>query len=134
MIKEKGKTRKAEIPTSSLADIAFLLLTFFLVTTTINIDKGIGLTLPDPKGEQKQIRKENITNLLINESGQVLLDLREVSVPQIKEIISEKIRQRPQLIVSLKTDRNTPYNVYVQVIDQLKLANARRISLAEPEK
>ncbi|MCI0515449.1 biopolymer transporter ExbD [candidate division KSB1 bacterium] len=134
MIKDKGKTRKAEIPTSSLADIAFLLLTFFLVTTTIDIDKGIGLTLPDPKGEQKQIRKENITNLLINESGQVLLDLREVSVPQIKEIISEKIRQRPQLIVSLKTDRNTPYNVYVQVIDQLKLANARRISLAEPEK
>jgi len=134
MIKMKRKSRSAEIPTSSMADIAFLLLIFFLVTTTIDVDKGIGLTLPDPRGEKKQIRKQNITNLLINESGQVLLDLREITVPQIRGMIADKLRENPKLIVSLKTDRNTPYNTYIEVLDQLKLANARRISLAEPEK
>lgn len=135
MLKNKNKKAKtAEIPTDSLADIAFLLLIFFLVTTTIDVDKGIGLTLPDPRGEQKKIRSTNIANLLINENGQVLLDLKQVALSQIKQVIIEKLRANPKLIVSLKTARNTPYDVYIAVLDQLKLANARKISLAEPEK
>ena len=46
MISDNRKKKEAEIPTSSLADMAFLLLTFFLVTTTIDVDKGITLVLP----------------------------------------------------------------------------------------
>lgn len=134
MIRNKRKAKTADIPTDSLADIAFLLLIFFLVTTTIDVDKGIGLTLPDPRGEQKKIRSKNITNLLINESGQVLLDLNEVAIPQIREKIRQMIQENPKLIVSVKTARNTPYDVYVSVLDQLKQADARKISLAEPEK
>ena len=49
---------KPEIPTSSMADIAFLLIVFFLVTTTMNQDKGIGMQLP-PAGESKKIQKKN---------------------------------------------------------------------------
>lgn len=134
MLKLKRKPKTVEITSASMADIAFLLLIFFLVTTTIDVDKGIGLTLPDPRGEKKEIREKNITNLLVNEAGQVLLDLKEVPVQQIKDVITEKIRENPKLIVSVKTDRNTPYNIYVAVLDQLKLANARKISLAEPDK
>ena len=133
MIRNNRKKNIVEIRSDSMADIAFLLLIFFLVTTTIDVDKGIGLTLPDPRGEKKEIRKSNITNLLINESGQVLLDLKEVAVPQIKGLISDMLRQNPKLIVSLKTARNTPYNTYIEVLDQLKLSGARRISIAEPE-
>jgi len=132
MVRNKKKRKIVEIRSDSMADIAFLLLIFFLVTTTIDVDKGIGLTLPDPRGEQKKIRSKNITNLLINASGEVLLDSKHVAVTQIKESILEKIRQNPKLIVSLKTDRATPYDIYIAVLDQLKLANARRISLAEP--
>ncbi|MBN2092598.1 biopolymer transporter ExbD [candidate division KSB1 bacterium] len=134
MLKLKRKPKTVEITSASMADIAFLLLIFFLVTTTIDVDKGIGLTLPDPRGEKKEIREKNITNLLVNEAGQVLLDLKEVPVQQIKDVIAEKIRENPKLIVSVKTDRNTPYNIYVAVLDQLKQANARKISLAEPDK
>ncbi len=65
MLVEKKKKRSSEIPTASLADIAFLLLIFFLVTTTIDVDRGIGLTLP-PKGETTEVRKKNILNLLVN--------------------------------------------------------------------
>jgi biopolymer transport protein ExbD len=134
MIRNKKKAKTAEIPTDSLADIAFLLLIFFLVTTTIDVDKGIGLTLPDPRGEEKKIRSTNITNLLINESGQILLDMKEIALPQIRDKITQMLRENPKLIVSLKTDRNTPYDIYISVLDQLKLADARKISLAEPEK
>ena len=52
----KKRVKAGEIPSGSMADIAFLLLIFFLVTTTIDMDKGLGLVLP-PKGEEKEIPK-----------------------------------------------------------------------------
>lgn len=132
MIVEKKKTRVSEIPTSSLADIAFLLLIFFLVTTTIDVDKGIGLALP-AKGEVKEVRKENITNLLINAQGEVLLDGEPIEIPLIKSEIRRRLAENERLIVSVKTDRETEYSVFIKVLDQLKLANASKISIAEPE-
>lgn len=133
MVVEKKKERHSEIPTSSLADIAFLLLIFFLVTTTIDVDKGIGLVLP-PKGEAKEISKKNIANLLISEAGKVMLDEQEVEIPMIKNIIKEKIAKNSNLIISVKTDERTQYRYYIQVLDQLKQANAKKISIAEPAK
>ena len=133
MVVEKKKERSSEIPTSSLADIAFLLLVFFLVTTTIDVDKGIGLVLP-PKGEAKEVSKKNITNLLINEEGSVMIDEQITDIRNIKNIIRDKIAQNPNIIVSVKTDERKKYQYYIQVLDQLKQANARKISIAEPEK
>ena len=133
MVVEKKKERSSEIPTSSLADIAFLLLIFFLVTTTIDVDKGIGLVLP-PQGEAKEISKKNIANLLINEEGKVMLDDQITDIPMLKNIIKEKIAQNPNLIISVKTDEKTKYRYYIQVLDQLKQANAKKISIAEPAK
>ena len=132
MLKRK-KSREAEIPTASLADIAFLLLIFFLVTTTIDVDKGIGLVLP-AKGETKAVRSQNITNLLINAQGEVLLDDNPIDVNLVKNVIQKKIAEKPNLIVSVKTDQDTQYWVYIKVLDQLKQANASRISIAEPER
>lgn len=133
MLVEKKKTRITEIPMASLADIAFLLLIFFLVTTTIDVDRGIGLTLP-AKGEETQVRTKNITNLLINAQGEVLLDDEIIPINEIHRRIEQKLQQNPNLIVSVKTDRETKYDVFVQALDELKVANATRISIAEPEK
>ena len=133
MFVEKKKKRENDIPMASLADIAFLLLIFFLVTTTIDVDRGIGLTLP-AKGEETEVRTKNIANLLINAQGEVLLDNEPVSVNDVNRVIKLKLQANPLLIVSVKTDRQTKYEVYVQVLDELKIAKATRISIAEPEK
>ena len=140
MISQKKKKRETAIPTSSMADIAFLLLLFFLVTTTIDMDKGINLTLPEKGGEQVKIKKGNIANLLVNAAGQVLLDNDPIEIPQIRIEIKRKIEEKgydrdgkPILIVSIKTARETDYNTYIQVLDQVKLAGATKISIAEPE-
>jgi biopolymer transport protein ExbD len=133
MLLEKKKTRTAEIPMASLADIAFLLLIFFLVTTTIDVDKGIGLTLP-AKGQETKVRSKNITNLLINAQGEILLDNEIIQLEEINQIVRRKIEENPNLIISVKADRETEYDVYVEVLDELKIANATRISIAEPEK
>jgi biopolymer transport protein ExbD len=135
MLVEKRKGKTTEIPTASLADIVFLLLLFFLVTTTIDVDKGIGLALPE-KGEQKEVHKRNITNLLINAEGLVRLDKEPIEINLIKTTLQGKLVQNPLLIVSVKTDKRTSYEVYVKVLDQVKQAfgkNAPRISIAEPE-
>jgi len=132
MLLEKRKKQSAEIPTSSLADIAFLLLVFFLVTTTIDMDKGLTLVLPAP-GEEKEIPKENISNLLINAAGMVMMDEVPITIAEIRKIAKSKMDNNPNLIFSVKTDRKTDYQDFVSVLDQLKMANALRISIAEPE-
>ena len=127
----KKRRFKAEgIPTSSMADIAFLLLVFFLVTTTIDTDKGLGIVLPPPGDMEIEIRKENILNCLINSQGKVLLDEEPISLDQIHRVVSQKLRANDKLIVSVKAHPKTAYNDYVKVIDQLKRADAERISIA----
>ena len=119
-----------EIPTSSMADIAFLLLIFFLVTTTIDTDKGLGIVLPPPGDMEIEIRKENILNCLINSQGKVLLDEEPTSIEQLNRIVGERLRSNDKLIISVKAHPKTAYRDYVKVIDQLKMADAKRISIA----
>jgi biopolymer transport protein ExbD len=132
MLLGKKKDKSVEIPSASLSDIVFLLLIFFLVTTSIDTEKGLDLILPDIGGETR-VPKKNITNLLINATGQVLLDNEVVEISDISRIIKDKIFENELLIVSVKTDKETKYETYIKVLDQLKKAEAKRISLAEPE-
>ena len=116
-----------------MADIAFLLIVFFLVTTTMNQDKGIGMQLP-PAGESKKIQKKNICNIWVNVEGQILINLeQEVSVAQLRSNVELRLKKNKKLNVSLKADRETPYNKFIDVLDEIKLAGAERISLATPE-
>ena len=134
MLLDKKRTREVQIPTSSMADIAFLLLTFFLVTTSLDMDKGLQLTLP-PKGEARPIPKRNIASLLINQTGQVLLDEEEIPIANIKETIRLRLAQNDRLLVSIQTARETHYQTFVSVLDQVQMAFAGqpRISIAEPQ-
>lgn len=129
---KKRKLSEAAIPTSSMADIAFLLLIFFLVATVIDVDTGIGLTLPEyiPPEEIEEVKvdPDRMAAVLINENGDVLLDGEPISVFQIKNTLKPRIQskidlpKKKKLIVSLKTDRKTNYNVYIQALDQIKMA------------
>jgi len=70
VIKKRESRVSPEIPTASMADIAFLLIVFFLVTTTMNQDKGLSLHLP-PVGETKEVQSKNILNVWINARDQL---------------------------------------------------------------
>jgi len=131
-MKINRRFKGGEIPTASMADIAFLLLIFFLVTTTIDMDKGLGLVLP-PEGETIEIKKKNILNCLINSSGMVLLGGEPVKPKDVSRVVKEKLRENSKLIISVKTHKKTRYKDYVAVIDQLKMADATRISIAETD-
>tara|TARA_B100000029_G_C17423411_1_gene905166 strand:- start:611 stop:1006 length:396 start_codon:yes stop_codon:yes gene_type:complete len=126
----KRRFKGGEIPTSSMADIAFLLLIFFLVTTTIDMDKGLGMVLP-AEGEEIEINKKNILNCLINSTGAVLLGGEPVEVKNLSRTVRQKLVENDKLIISVKAHKSSNYLDYVRVIDQLKMANATRISIAE---
>jgi len=128
----KKRVTPGDIPTASMADIAFLLLIFFLVTTTIDMDKGLGQVLP-PEGQQIEVPKKNISNILVNARGDVLMDNEPVQIRDIRRLAMEKLAANELMIFSLKTHARTKYQAYINVLDQLKQANATRISIAEPD-
>ena len=130
MALRERKTRIGAIPEGGMADIAFLLLVFFLVTTTIDMDKGIGIILP-AEGQELEINKKNILNLLISSSGNVLLGGEPIAINQIDDRVKEEIRKNDKLIISVKAHEKAQYDVYIEVLDQLKKAKATRISIAE---
>ena len=132
MALRERKTRIGAIPEGGMADIAFLLLVFFLVTTTIDTDKGIGIILP-AEGQEIEINKKNILNLLISSSGNVLLGGEPIAINQIDDRVKEEIRKNDKLIISVKAHEKAQYDVYIEVLDQLKKAKATRISIAETE-
>ena len=129
---KKRRFKGGEIPTSSMADIAFLLLIFFLVTTTIDMDKGLGIVLP-AEGEELEIKKTNILNCLINSQGNVLLGGDPVALKDVNKEIRRRLAENDKLIISDKAHEKTKYGDYVSLIDQLKRANATRISIADSE-
>lgn len=128
------KKRDAEIPSSSMADIAFLLLIFFLVTTTINADKGIYMQLPPKLDDQvpPEINQRNLLNVLVAADGQVLIDNEVTNVAAIRDIVKRHILnngREPQLsvspdkaVTSFKTKRGLPYETYIAVLDEIKSA------------
>jgi len=134
MLLGKKKDRgNPDIPTGALPDIVFLLLIFFLVTTAIDTEKGLDIVLPASEAPDKKIPKKNIANLLINSAGQVLIDNEVVEIRDIARLVKERIQDNPKLIISIKTDRLTKYDTYIEVLDRLKKADAKKISIAEPE-
>ncbi len=126
-----------EIPTASMADIAFLLIVFFLVTTTMNQDKGLSLHLP-PIGESKEVKQKNICNVWINENDEIAFfendNLTLIQFSDLKQQVMTRLASNDKLIISLKAERDATYRMFVDVLDELKLAGATRISIAEPER
>jgi len=121
-----------EIPTCSMADIAFLLIIFFLVTTTMSMERGLGLQLP-ALGQGKKVPKKNLMHIWINASNQVAVEGDIIPIGELESIISRKLEENPNLIVSVKTDPGARYETMIDVLDELKLAEAPRISLAAPD-
>ena len=121
-----------EINASSMADIAFLLLIFFLVTTTIGADKGLQLLLPPEKTintPPSDVHDRNVFKVIINSKNELLVEDMSMDITilrkEAKKFISNNgidpnLSDNPQIaVVSVKTDRGTEYNTYLMVLDEL---------------
>jgi biopolymer transport protein ExbD len=126
-----------EIPNASMADIAFLLLTFFLVTTTIANDRGLSLILPPPPEAQPpedvKIKEHNMFKIQLNSSDALLVEGEPMSdVSGLKDDIKEFVMNygkdpsssdNPQkAVVSFKTDRGTSHKRFIEILDIIQAA------------
>ena len=125
-LKRKAGTG-ARIPTSSMADIAFLLIIFFMVTTIFKLEEGLPISLPRSNAGDK-IPREKIAHIWIDGQGTISIDDLIVGMDDIQPIVTRKLRENPALIISFNTDSDTPYGVVSDAMERLKLANALRVS------
>ena len=132
---DKKKSKVSDkVPSSSMADIAFLLLIFFLVTTTFPKNKGLAIVLPEEGGEV-EVSPRNILHIIIQPNGLVDVKRGESQAVQtvapnaIEGIRRQDVAENPQLIAAVKTDPQAAYRFMVDVLDALHSAGAERISL-----
>jgi biopolymer transport protein ExbD len=133
LMKKKNRPT-GDIPTSSMADIAFLLLVFFLVTTVFDEQRGLRIVLPEAQ-EEVEVSQRNILHIMIQPNG--IVHLRRGESPQVQVtnasaiagIWRQEFAANPNLIAAVKTSPQAQYRFMVDVLDQLQSAQAERISL-----
>ena len=138
-MKFKRKSRTAlSIPTASMADIAFLLLIFFMVSTVFVRYRGIKLILPSAETTQQIKFRRNLTHIWIGRDGTISIDDQVAVDPTdptadlapVRTMIHRKLTENPRVIVSLKCDRNAPYGILSDVLQELRRIEALRINFA----
>lgn len=131
MFKQRNKASQ-EVPSSSMADIAFLLIIFFMVTTVFSSQKGIDFGLPKEEKSNEYEPKEAV-HIVVEASGRILVDQNPLNASDIQSYILPKLAVNPTKPVILQTDQDASYGDMVQVLDQLKLADVKNIALPTRE-
>ncbi|MDZ4181578.1 MAG: biopolymer transporter ExbD [Candidatus Cloacimonadaceae bacterium] len=135
----RKRKSKAEIPTSSMSDIAFLLIIFFMATTKFDVKEGIKIVLPAsaPADAQQtetiQLGEDKMTRLQINADGALAVNKeapRVIENAELDNIIQQKLRLNDQMIFKVITDREAKYSEMIRVVDRLKAQKAEKISLS----
>jgi biopolymer transport protein ExbD len=132
--KKKKRRIGVRIDMTPMVDIAFLLLTFFMLTTTMNKPQAMEINLP-PGDATVDVPSSNLLTLRISEDGTIYWNIgidkpEKVSSVDLKKILKEKNSANPKLITLIKVDRKGKYIMMVNIMDQLNVADITRFSLA----
>ncbi|HEX7076982.1 MAG TPA: biopolymer transporter ExbD [Candidatus Eisenbacteria bacterium] len=119
----------SSIPTASMADIAMLLLIFFLSTTVIAAQSALDVRLPGVTAGER-VRRENAVRVWLGPDGEVAVNDARVPLAGIGPLVAAKLRENPRLLVALHADARAPYATVARVLEQLEEARAPRVVLA----
>jgi biopolymer transport protein ExbD len=124
-------TKTTEIPTASTADIAFLLILFFMVTTVFRATTlHLKLKLPEARSTERILMRRNVAYVWVDTNSKIYVDDNIVSGDLIAAKMAPKIWENPDLITILNVDESVNYGVVDIILDQLKEAKAFRITFA----
>ena len=116
------------IPTGPMADISFLLIIFFMVSTVFVIYRGFPVDLPGAERIDLLKSRRNVVNVWISPAGRIMVDEYDAELSYVGDVVSRKLEKNPRIVVLVKSDRNTPYRYVSGVIEELKRAGALRVS------
>jgi biopolymer transport protein ExbD len=128
-LKRKSKAA-SEIPSSSLADMAFLLLIFFMVSTTFRREEERDVTFPEAQATQRLDEpRKNILHLFVEEDGSIFINDARVPPENVSNVIGPIYAESDRrLVVVLRGDRDVPYRVIDAVQKELQEAGAYRVT------
>lgn len=109
-----------EIPTSSMADIAFLLIIYFMVTTTFAATRGLDFALPKEEDQPPIVEKEESTLVEIQADGSYVVDQQPMQLEDILDYLKPKLERNPLKPVIIRPMPQAPYGSMVAVFDELR--------------
>ena len=133
MMSQGGLKRKSkaasEIPSSSLADMAFLLLIFFMVTTTFRKEDPRDVVFPEAEATEKleQPRKD-VLHVYIEQDGRIFINDQQIPTGDVSSVVAPLYAENTAMVVMLRSDREVPYTVVDQVMQELQQAGALRVA------
>jgi biopolymer transport protein ExbD len=137
--KKKGGHKKKRriairIDMTPMVDVAFLLLTFFMLTTAFNRPQAMEINLP-PGDTKVEIAASNLMTLLVVPDGSIYWEIgtqppKPVAWKDFRKLIIDENKANPRLVTLIKVDRKAKYQDMINILDELNLDNVTRFSLA----
>lgn len=127
--KKKGGVSHS-IPTGSMADITFLLLIFFMVSTVFVRYRVTGIIMPKAEKIEELKKRRHINYLWVSADRKIYIDDKLATIDQIAGIFYDRRVKDPRMVVSLKCDYRAPYGLISSVMEELRQADALRINFA----
>lgn len=121
------RTLPSEIPTASMADVAFLLIIFFLVASFYSVTRGIQFSLPRHDEAALTAEPEAAVLIEIESTGALIVDSRPLPLAQVRAYLEPKLQRNPTKSVILQTSLEAPYQAMTDVFDELRQAGVRNL-------
>ena len=118
------------IPTASMADISFLLLVFFMVSTVFVRYRGIPVALPEAEKIEELEMRRHVTSIWVSNRGVINIDAALVTLDQVGPLIHAKRTANLRLVVSLKADADAEFGRVSDVLQELRKVEALRVNFA----
>ncbi len=117
----KRRSVQAAIPTASMADIAFLLIIYFMVTTTFAATRGLDFSLPQDE-DTPLVDKEESVLIEIQPGGNLIVDSKPMQLGEILDYLKPKLERNPMKPVIIRPNEMAEYGYMVDVFDELRQA------------
>ena len=128
-MKFSRKTKiSSEIPTSSMPDIIFMLLIFFMVTTVLREYSGLPVNIPKAEKIEKLKGKRHTAHIWVSKEGLISINDRLFAVEDVAKIMYDKRVSDPQVIVSLKADEDAKMGLISSIHEELREADALKLN------
>ena len=137
LMKKRKKEAMGELRMDSTADVAFLLLIFFIVTTIFAAEQGLTHVLPAKQKKTDDVVKvaeKNIATIFVQANNTITLDRKPTEINHLKVAIEDRLLSNKKLVVMLKIHPEANYGMMVACLDELKQAHANKVSLKTARK
>lgn len=140
--KVRAKKQSTKVDMTPMVDLAFLLLTFFILTSTFNKAKTMEVTMPDKvtkEEEQTKINENDILNIVLAEDDKIYYwtgltppaEVTNYSKNGVRKLLLERMAQNPKMMVLIKPKDESRYNNMVDILDEMEITNMKRYAIVD---